>query len=62
MVDKVSKNIFYLKDIPSCKGRNSLIRKSPNLYKGLITLFEIHICDCNFSLIDKNKLIKNLFV
>ena len=60
MIDE--KNKFYLKDIPTCGGRNKKFRKSHNLYRGLLTLFEIKICNCDLDLKDKIKIIKLLFL
>jgi hypothetical protein len=45
----------------SAKGRNKIYRKSPNLFRGLLTLFEIHVCDCNFNLKDKARFVQQFF-
>jgi hypothetical protein len=45
----------------SCKGRNKLYRRSPKLFKGVLTLFETTICDCNLDKKDKIKFIQQFF-
>ena len=42
-------------------GRNKYLRKSPNLYRGFLSLFEVNICNYNFMLKNKEAFIKALF-
>jgi hypothetical protein len=58
----LNKKIDYsLKDIPVCKGRNRKFKKSKSLYKGLFILFGIFVCDKEFNLKNKIKVIKQIF-
>jgi hypothetical protein len=61
----IDKFIYYNKwnklESSAFLGRNKYLRKSPKLYRGLISLFKVNICNYNFILKNKETFIKSLF-